>query len=239
MSKQARRPPLWLRWLQWTGAIIAGIVVLIFMVTTIYVHLVRVPAMLTLPKVSGAPSSQSTVDGVWNVGPGSIVGWRVQQVVFGQQSPLVGRTTKVWGSLTVSSGSVTWGTFTADMAALTSSLSKTTQRTVFHVSAYPTAMLVLTSPIALGSIPGNGVVERFPADGNLTLHGMTHTVHFTASAERAGGDVYVLADIAFPYGDWNIRVQGVLFLAGLQSPATIEVLLHLTKAAGNSASMAS
>ncbi len=206
----------------------------------LYVHSITAPAMLTLPRVagSGTSSGAATVDGVWSVGSGSIVGWRDQQVILGQQSPLVGRTGKVWGSLTIAGGLVTQGSFAANMAALTSSTSKSTQRTVFDVTTYPTAELVLASPIALSSIPADGTVERFPAAGNLTLHGVSHIVRFTASAERAGGDIYVLADITYPYGEWNISAQGVPFLADLQSPATIEVLLYLTQGAGNPASLA-
>jgi polyisoprenoid-binding protein YceI len=234
-SNQKRRPRQWLRW---TIGVIVGLVVLIVGGTTIYVHTITAPAMLTLPKVaSSGPSGQVTVDGVWKAGAGSIAGWRVQQVLFGQESPIVGRTDKVWGSITIANGAVTQGSFSVDMAAVTSSLSKTTQRTVFDESAYPTATLALTSPITLGAIPANGVVERFAATGTLTLHGASRPVHFTASVEGASGSIYVLAGITFPYGDWKISAQGVPFLADLQSPATIEVLLHLTQGAGNPASV--
>lgn len=231
-----------MRWLRWTIGVVVGLVVLAVAATTIYVHTVSAPALLTLPKDadqgSGAASSAVTVDGIWNVGPGSIVGWRAQQVLIGQLSPIVGRTGTVWGSLTISGGSVTQGSFSVDMGALTSSTSKTTQQRAFDVSAYPTAVLALTSPIELGTIPAEGTIERFPAASTITMHGVTHTVQFTVSAERIGDGIYVLADITFPYGEWDISAQGVPFLADLQSPATIEVLLHLTQGTGNPPSVA-
>ena len=68
---------------------------------------------------------------------------------------------------------------------------------------------------------------------------MGHEVRFTASVERVASSIYVLADIAFPFADWNISVQGVPWLADLVSPGTIEVLLDLTQGAGNPASLAS
>lgn len=237
MSSQPRRRR-WIRALQWVTGIVVGLVALIVVVTSIYVHTSTAPAMLTLPKAAGAPSGGATVNGVWNAGPRSIVGWRAQQILIGQQSPIVGRTAKVWGSITISDGSVSQGSFTVDMTDLTSSTSKTTQREAFAVDTYPTAMLVLTSPIKLGAIPTDGAVERFSAVGDITMRGVTHTVRFTASAERAGGSIYVLADIAFPFNDWNISLGGVPFLADIQSPATIEVLLNLTQGAGNPASKA-
>jgi hypothetical protein len=100
--------------------------------------------------------------------------------------------------------------------------------------------VVLTRPIELGALPQEGKVERFPATATITLHGVTRTVNFTVTVERTTGDnIYVLADITFPYGQWGISAQGVPFLADLQNPATIEVLLRLNQGAGNPATVAS
>jgi polyisoprenoid-binding protein YceI len=197
--------------------------------------------MLSLPKVVGADPSGSagaSVDGVWRAGSGSIVGWRAQQVLVGQDSTLTGRTGNVWGSITIDGGTVTSGSFSVDMAALTGNESPPTQRTVFDVSADPTATLVLTSPIPLGTVSADGTVERYATSGTLALHGVTRAVHFTVAAERDGTNIDLLADITLPFGEWNISVQGVPFLADIQSPAVIEVLLHLTQGPSNQPSVA-
>jgi polyisoprenoid-binding protein YceI len=204
-------------------------------------HLTTAPAMLALPSVVGAnpPGSVGApVDGVWSAGSGSIVGWRAQQVLVGQDSTLTGRTGKVWGSITISGGTVSRGSFSVDMAALTSNESQTTQRTVFDVKADPTATLVLTNPIPLGTIPSDGAVRRYAATGTLALHGVTRPVRFTVSAERAWTSIDLLADITLPFGEWNISVQGVPFLADIQSPAVVEVLLDLTQGTSNQPSVA-
>ena len=107
------------------------------------------------------------------------------------------------------------------------------------MKADPTGTLVLTSAIALGTVPAAGTVEHFPATGTLTLHGVSHAVNFTASVERIGSSIYVLADISFTFADWNISIQGVPWLADLLSPGTVEVLLDLTQGTGNPASVAS
>src|ERR1017187_4845717 len=73
----------------------------------------------------------------------------------------------------------------------------------------------------------------------IELHGVSHAVRFTASVGRAGNSIYVLADITLPFADGSIVVQGVPWLADIQSPGTIEVLLDLTQGAGNAASVAS
>jgi hypothetical protein len=58
------------------------------------------------------------------------------------------------------------------------------------------------------------------------------------SAERTATGIDALADITLPLGEWNISVQGVPFLADIQSPAVVEVLLELTQADGNQPSSA-
>jgi len=231
------------RWVRWALGVCLALVILAAGGLSLAAHLTTAPAPLALPgdagTASGSASGQAAVDGVWSAGPGSIVGWRAQQELLGQQSTLSGRTGKVWGSLTISDGSVSQGTFTVDMAALTSSLSKTTQSSVFDVKADPVGTLVLTAPIAIGSVPADARVEHFPAAAVLTLHGVSRPVTFTASVERVGNSICVLADISLAFGAWNISVQGVPWLADIQSPGTIELLLDLTQGTGNPASVAS
>lgn len=218
------------RWLRWIGGVVVGLLVLVAGGTVVYARAITAPPMLTLPSAQpSATATASTVNGIWNVEPGSLVGWRVQQVLLGQQSTLVSRTGRVWGSFTIAGGSVTQGSFTADVAALTSNA---TQRTVFGANAYPTATLVLARPIILGTLPADGDVVRYPASGELTLHGMTRAVAFTVWAERSGGTIVVLADLEIAFPDWNISVQGIPVLADLESPATVEVLLDLTRGPG-------
>ena len=242
MNNKASPRPWWLRWLLRLVLALVGLAVVTVAGISIAIHLGSAPAMLALPKETssgsaGAPN-EAAVAGVWNVGSGSLVGWRVQQVIIGQLSPLAGRTSQVWGRVTVAGDVVTAGSFTVDMAGLTSSLSQTTRRTVFDIAAYPTATVVLTRPIELGTILREGMVERFPATAAITLHGVIRAVNFSVVVERTTGDnIYVLADITFPYGQWGISAQGVPFLADLQSPATIEVLLRLNQGAGNSAAV--
>jgi polyisoprenoid-binding protein YceI len=136
----------------------------------------------------GSASTSSSLDGTWNVGTGSIAGYRVQEVLLGQSATAVGRTSKIWGSLTIAASTVTKGNFTVDMASVVSDQSQRNAHfdgPIMDVSQYPAATLTLTSPIALGSIPANGVVQRYDATGALDMDGTTRTVSFTVCrAER-------------------------------------------------------
>ena len=220
----------------------------------IYIHFIEgpAPAKLELPKVSGTTStsqasqgsaiSASSLSGTWNVGSGSLAGYRVQEVLVGQNSTAVGRTSEIWGSLTITGSTVTKGTFTVNMASVTSDQSERNTHfdgPIMDVSQYPTATLTLSSPITFGSIPADGVVDHYNATGALDMHGVTKSVTFSVSAERVGSEIDVLADISIPFSGWDISNPSIGGFVTTASTGTLEVLLHLTQGTGNPASTSS
>lgn len=223
----------------------------------VYIHFIEgpAPAKLELPKApsstttslaSGASSASeptsSSLDGSWNVGTGSLAGYRVQEVLLGQSATAVGRTSEIWGSLTIAGSLVTKGTFTVNMASVVSDQSQRNAHfdgPIMDVSQYPTATLTLSSPIGLGAVPPEGVQEHYDATGTLDMHGVTKTVTFTVSAERLGSDIDVLADITIPFSGWDIANPSIGGFVTTANSGTLEVLLHLTQGAGNPASTSS
>jgi polyisoprenoid-binding protein YceI len=210
----------------------------------VYIHFIEGPApsKLELPKASTSTSAASgsavpsSQDGVWNVGTGSQAGYRVQEVLVGQNATAVGRTNKVWGSITISGSTVTKGTFTVDMASVVSDQSQRNARfdgPIMDVSMYPTATLTLTSPIDLGTIPADGAVEHYRAVGDLDMHGVTKAVSFSVTAERVGSGIDILADIPITFSDWNIANPSIGGFVTTANSGTLEVLLHLTQGPGN------
>ena len=56
---------------------VAGLAILVAGGTIVYSHSIAAPGPLALPGVGPAAAvSSPPVDGVWHVGPGSLVGWR-------------------------------------------------------------------------------------------------------------------------------------------------------------------
>jgi polyisoprenoid-binding protein YceI len=216
----------------------------------VYIHFIEgpAPAKLELPKSSSTTSTSrgtaatSSLEGTWNVGTGSQAGYRVQEVLLGQNATAVGRTSKIWGSLTISGSTVTKASFTVDMASVVSDQSQRNARfdgSIMNVSQYPTATLTLSAPIDLGTIPADGTVEHYNATGALDMHGMTKSVTFPVTAERTGSGIDVLADIPITFSEWNIANPSVGGFVTTASTGTLEVLLQLTQGAGNPASSSS
>jgi polyisoprenoid-binding protein YceI len=176
------------------------------------------------------------------VGSGSQAGYRVQEVLVGQNATAVGRTSKVWGSLIISGSTVTKGSFTVDMASVVSDQSQRNARfdgPIMDVSQYPTATLTLSAPVDLGTIPADGVAEHYNAVGALDMHGVTKSVSFAVTAERSGSGIDVLADIPITFSDWNIANPSIGGFVTTANSGTLEVLLQLTQGPGNPASKSS
>jgi hypothetical protein len=107
------------------------------------------------------------------------------------------------------------------------------------VSQYPTTSLTLTAPIDLGTVPAEGAVAHYNAEGNLDMHGVTKSVSFPVTAERVGSGIDVLADISITFSDWDIANPSVGGFVTTASTGTLEALLQLTQGAGNPVSKSS
>jgi len=244
------------KWRRLIVVVVSAVVVVVLAAVLgpyIYIHFIEgpAPAKLELPgssatattsKGSATSPSSSSLDGTWNVGSGSLAGYRVQEVLVGQNATAVGRTSKVWGSVTIAGTTVTKGSFTVDMASVVSDQSQRNARfdgPIMDVSQFPTAMLTLSAPIDLGTIPADGVVEHYNTVGDLDMHGVTKSVSFPVTAERVGSGIDVLADIPITFSDWNIANPSIGGFVTTANSGTLEVLLHLTQGPGNPASKSS
>ena len=215
----------------------------------IYVHFInRAPAALSLPPASSAPgtapgtalgtASASTaasgpVAGTWTVGSGSVVGYRVNEVLLGQNGTAVGRTTSVTGHMTIAGTAVTAAAFSVPMASVHSNESERDNNfdgRIMEVATYPTATFSLTSPIDLAPLPAGGVINKYTAHGNLTLHGTTRAVTFTLSAERKGSQIEVSGDIPVVFANYNIENPSFAGLVTTQNHGLLEFLLVFNKA---------
>jgi polyisoprenoid-binding protein YceI len=249
------RPRHWLRWL--IGAIVV-LAVLGVGGPFVYIHFFNgsTPAALSLPTASSSVSSSpggttapsgtaaastaasGSLAGAYRVGSGSVVGYRVNEVLLGQSTTAVGRTTSVTGHLTIAGSTATAAAFSVPMDTVHSDKSERDGQfdgRIMDVSQYPTGTFTLTSPIDLAPLPATGVIKSYTADGKLTLHGVTRTVTFTLTAERStakdgGTQLEVAGDIPVLFSDYNIQNPSVGGFVTTQDHGLLEFLLVFSKA---------
>jgi polyisoprenoid-binding protein YceI len=214
----------------------------------IYIHFIEgpAPAKLSLPPshptTTASGSAPTTTvgepSGTYHVGTGSEAGYRVSEVLVGQHSTAVGRTSKIWGSVTIQGSDVTAGSFNVNMASVVSDQSQRNAQfdgRIMDVATYPTATLKLTAPIALGTVAPIGSKKTYAASGELTLHGVTRAVSFSVTTERTATAIFALADVPIVFADWNIANPSLGGFVTTADSGTLEVLVDLTTGAGNPA----
>jgi polyisoprenoid-binding protein YceI len=230
------------RWVLWLAGAAAAVVVLAVGGTFVYIHFISGPAPATLglksgssPAGAGSPSAAggaSSVAGTWKVSTGSVVGYRVKEVLLGQHQTAVGRTSTVTGRLTISGTRVTAGTFTVPMDTIKSDESQRDIQfngRIMNTATYPTGTLTLTRPITLAPLPAAGVVKKYTASGNLTLHGHTRAVTFPLSAERTAGQIEISGSIPILFADWGIPNPSFTGFVTTQNHGVLEFLLKLAR----------
>jgi polyisoprenoid-binding protein YceI len=202
------------RW-RWLVVALAAAAVLAVAGPYLYIHVVEgdppqplaVASSTQASGSTGATGSASGVSGTWKAGSGSQAGYRVNEVLFGQRSVAVGRTSQVGGQLTIQGTTVTATNLEVDLSSVQSDRPRRDnqfQGRIMQTATFPTATFKLTSPIQLGSIPAEGSSVSARATGQLTLHGTTRTVTIDLTAKRSGDSIQVSGQIPITFADWGI-----------------------------------
>jgi polyisoprenoid-binding protein YceI len=207
----------------WKWMLVAVPIVVIVAVvggTFVYVHFVApdpAPKLAFSSVAAGDTSSPAgdpsataagNINGIWKVGSGSQVQYRVQEVLNGQDNEATGATSSVTGQLTVDGTAVSAASFSVDMGSITSQEGQRDSQfrgRIMNTSKFPTATFELTAPISLGSIPDNLTEITVKATGKLTLHGTTKEITFDLKARRNGAHLEVNGTIPITFSDYNIN----------------------------------
>ena len=184
----------------------------------IYINLVKddAPDALTLDETPSdqtlPPGSEEPIvdaNGTWQVeaNADSVVGYRVKEILFGQSTEGVGRTSDVTGDLRIDDDAVVEGSFTVQMGTLVSDAANRDRQfngRIMDTSTFPTAKFVLSSPITLPPDAVSGNVLDLEATGDLTLRGTTRTVTFPIKAKVEGSVFTVVGNVTIVFEEWGI-----------------------------------
>jgi polyisoprenoid-binding protein YceI len=173
-----------------------------------------------------------SLDGTWAAGSGSVAGYRVKEVLLGQDTEAVGRTSAVSGKLTVSGGQVASGAFSVDLTQVTSDEQRRDaqfQGRIMDTASYPTASFELAEPIELDALTAEGATSSAKASGRLTMHGTTRAVTVQVSVQRSGDSFKVSGSIPVTFADYGITNPSFGPVT-TEDHGEIEFLLALTRA---------
>jgi polyisoprenoid-binding protein YceI len=204
------------RWLWLVIGVPIALVVLVVGGTYVYIHFIEgdPPPRLTFstetasadPADPAAPASDN-IDGTWKATEASVVGYRVNEVLFGQDNEAAGRTNAVTGDMAIAGTTVNTASFTVDMTKVTSDSGQRDgqfRNRIMQTSEFPTATFALTQPLQLPSIPTNLQEITVQATGKLTLHGVTKDITVDLKARRNGANIEVNGTIPVTFSDYDI-----------------------------------
>jgi polyisoprenoid-binding protein YceI len=237
----------------WLLGGLAALAVVVFGGAWLYIHVIEGPApaplslksaassstaasapagMQSAGSVSAEAGSATAVAGTWHVASGSVVGYRVNEVLAGQNNVAVGRTGDISGSLTIRGGAITAASFSVPMDTIKSDESERDAQfngRIMETSVYPTGTLTLAAPIALGSLPADGVIRTYHATANLSLHGHTRRVTFALQAERTTTGIEVSGSIPVLFANWDIGNPSFAGFVTTQNHGLLEFLIKFSR----------
>jgi polyisoprenoid-binding protein YceI len=201
------------KWLRWTVAGVVAVLVLVVGGPFVYIHFIeadpeKTPTLADTPTTAlKAGETRAPLAGTWKIASGSVVQYRVKEVLFGQDSTATGSTTSITGSMKIAGTNVDSASFSVDMTTVTSDESRRDgqfQGRIMDTAQFPTATFELSNPIELGAEPKNGVKKTYTATGKLTLHGTTKDVTFQVIARRTANVIAVQGNIPVTFSDYGI-----------------------------------
>lgn len=180
-----------------------------------------------------APGAQTAVDlenlsGTWSVVEGSYAGYRVNEVLQGNDVTVTGRTEEVTGSLTADGLTLTQATVTVDVASIATTEPPRDiyfRDVALEVSKFPEATFTLTEPVTAEE-PVAGEPQEFEATGELTLHGVTREVTAELEAVLTSTGGQVSGSIPITFEDYGVEAPSLGFVE-VEDEGFVEFLLNV------------
>jgi polyisoprenoid-binding protein YceI len=214
--------PSFVRRYRWPLAIVAVVLAVAVVGPFLYINVIQddAPERLSLDDVPAADDDSTTttgatdgadaptgIEGEWVLTDGSQVGYRVKEVLFGQDTEAVGRTSEVTGSLAVEGTTVTAVDLVVDMGSVESDESNRDRQfrgRIMDTDTFPEATFQLTEPVELGVVPATGEEVTVDAVGDLTLRGVTQAVTIPLTARLDGTTFAVSGTVTLDFDLFEI-----------------------------------
>ena len=187
------------------------------------------PAVTTTAGEVQQPTNAT--DGEWAVVADSVVGYRVKEILFGQDTEGVGRTSAATGSLVIANNEVTSAEFSVDMTTIKSDSSRRDRQVdnrILDTATYPTATFALKDPIALTPEALAGSDFTVTTIGTLTLRGVTKDIPVTPVARLVNNVIEVNGSIEIVFAEWQIPDPSISAIV-VEDRGLLEFLIRFSR----------
>ena len=221
--------------------VVAALIVLALLAVAgpwVYINLIKedAPDALSLEPAVTTTADEvqqptNATDGEWAVVTDSVVGYRVKEILFGQDTEGVGRTSAVTGSLVIANNEVASAEFSVDMTSLISDSSRRDRQVnnrILDTATYPTATFALNDPIALTPEALAGSDLTVNTTGTLTLRGVTKDIPVTLVARLVDNVIEVNGTIEIVFAEWQIPDPSVTAIV-VEDRGLLEFLIRFSR----------
>ncbi|MGY5764638.1 YceI family protein [Brachybacterium sp. DNPG3] len=230
----ASRASLLRRPLTWVVAGVAVIVLALgafFIGTRIYAAQQNASAAeaYTASTTSAAEASAGDIAGSWSIADGSEAGYRVEEVLNGQDVTVVGRTEDTSGSITIDGTTLTQGEITVDLTTVATDENARDEyfrSTAVDTGTYPEATFALDGDVDLAALAADGTQTATVA-GTLEINGQTQGVQIELTLTRtAEGTLEVVGSSDVTWADYGVEAPSLGFVT-VEDAGQIEFSLVL------------
>ncbi len=226
------------RWLVWTVLSVLVAVAVVVGGPWLYARIVHGEeteplALSTASPTVGAtdgPVAEIEVDGAWQVGAGSRAGYRLGEVLSGQQVTVVGRTEEVSGTVTIADGMLTAAQVVVDPATISTDESARDAyfRRALDTTEFPEATFVLDEPVDVSAVGSADDAVEVAATGTLTFHGVSRPAVAALQVQRTDTGIEVVGTIPVLLEDFGLGAPDLGFVT-VDPSGEVELLLMLTR----------
>ena len=188
---------------------------------------------LSTPTASASTETGETADptdlaGDWTIADGSQAGYRVDEVLNGQDVTVVGRTEDVDGTLTIDGTELSAADITVSMTTVATDNSNRDSQflDILKTAENPTSTFTLSEPVDISAVSSG--VASVEAVGDLTIAGVTKSVTVALEAQTTADGVEVSGTIPVTFSDFGVDAPDLGFVK-VEDSGTVEMLLQLTK----------
>ena len=177
---------------------------------------------------TGETTAPADLAGDWTIADGSQAGYRVDEVLNGQDVTVVGRTEDVDGTLTIDGTELSAADITVSMTTVATDNSNRDSQflDILKTAENPTSTFTLTEPVDISAVSSG--VASVQAVGDLTIAGVTKSVTVALEAQTTADGVEVSGSIPVTFSDFGVDAPDLGFVK-VEDSGTVEMLLQLTK----------
>jgi polyisoprenoid-binding protein YceI len=179
-----------------------------------------------LGETTGPLPDPATLDGVWVVTDGSFAGYRVNEVLRGENVTVTGRTEQVDGTVTVDDGAISTASVTVDMASVATDEPPRDayfRGSVIGVGTHPSATFAVSEPVPLAV--GATDVD-IPV--SLRIRGVSRDVTVDAQVASGEAGVQVIGSVPVTFADFGVEAPSLGFVT-VEEQGSVEFSLVLER----------